>query len=98
MQLRVNPEVYDRHLEAYPTDNQRLESTFLTSYDNTFGGTSTFYPDHNGSDRSQSWNTSFPLPFKTSLKDKTQTFLNDKKFVTTKNWKVENKKKRAAFR
>ena len=73
MQLRVNPEVYDRHLEAYPTDNQRLESTFLTSYDNTFGGTSTFYPDHNGSDRSQSWNTSFPLPFKTSLKDKTQT-------------------------
>lgn len=73
MQLRVNPEVYDRHLEAYPTDNQRLESTFLTSYETQWGNVATFYPDHNGSDRNGGWNTAFTLPFKTSLKDKTQT-------------------------
>ena len=74
MGLRVNPEVYDRHLAAYPTDTERLGSTFLTEYENTFGGTSSFYPAYNNGVRDGSnYNQSFTLPFKTTIKDKTKT-------------------------
>lgn len=73
MGLRVNPEVYDRHLAAYPTDTERMGATFLTEYENIFGGTSSFYPAYNDGNRDGSnYNQSFTLPFKTSLKDKSQ--------------------------
>jgi hypothetical protein len=74
MGLRVNPEVYDRHLGAYPTDTERLGSTFLTEYERINGGTSSHYPVYNDGIRDGSnYNQSFTLPFKTSLKDKSAT-------------------------
>ncbi len=74
MGLRVNPEVYDRHISAYPTDTERLGSTFVTEYERYNGGTSSHYPTYNDGDRAGSnYNQSFTLPFKTSIKNKTQT-------------------------
>lgn len=74
MGLRVNPEVYDRHIAAYPTDTERLGSTFLPEYETINGGTSLHYPAYNDGIREGSnYNQAFTLPFKTSLKDKSAT-------------------------
>jgi len=75
MGLRVNPEVYDRHLAAYPMDSDRMGATFLPEYEHyDWGIPQKFYPAFNDGIREGSnYNQSFTLPFKTSLKDKTQT-------------------------
>lgn len=79
--LKINPEVYDRHFEAYPDDSLRMDATFMTWYTRyrendsvQAGDTLKTYPHfHDTIMRGNQFKEAFPIAFKYTLKDKSLT-------------------------
>ncbi|NRB62976.1 MAG: RagB/SusD family nutrient uptake outer membrane protein [Saprospiraceae bacterium] len=83
---RINAEVVDRHMAAYP-DDPRIAATFLSAYTGARNGWNlTHYPEPNRQDRNAvpQWGQAFPYNFKACVKDVSPTntsWFNDRNWV-----------------